>query len=362
MSELDDIRYKINKIDKEMAKLFEERMNLSKEVADYKIKHAIPILDKNRENEVIKNNSELINDETIKEYYISFMKETMDLSKKYQSRFINGMKVAYSGVEGAFAHIATMKLFPNAEYISYPGFKEAYEATLNGECDSSVLPLENSYAGDVGLVMDLLFSGSLYVNQVIELEVVHNLLVKKGTKIEEVKTVLSHSQALSQCAEFINENNFETKEMTNTAVAAKVVSESNDKSIAAIASIETADLYGLEVLKTNINSSNTNTTRFGAFSRILHKQNSTSKMGEHFILVFTVKNEAGSLAKALNIIGSYNFNMRSLRSRPNKELMWNYYFYVELEGNINSEDGQDMLKALKIFCDKLKIVGVYNLN
>lgn len=362
MRNLDDIRLKINKIDEEMAKLFESRMNLAKEVAEYKIAHAIPIENKGREQDVIDLNSQYIQNDEIKEYYVNFIKNNMDLSKKYQSRIINNMKIAYCGVEGAFAHIATMKLFPNAKYVSYPSFKDAYEATVIGECDSCVLPLENSFAGDVGHVLDLLFSGNLYVNQVIDLEVVQNLLVVPGTKLENIKTVISHPQALSQCSDFINSNNFQTKEMTNTAVSAKIVSESNDNSIAAIASEYTATLYNLEILKSNINSSNLNTTRFGAFSRILHSENKNQKSGNNFILVFTVKNEAGSLAKALNIIGSYNFNMRSLRSRPNKELMWNYYFYVELEGNVSSEDGKEMLKALKIFCDKLKIVGVYNLE
>jgi len=359
MNELDIKRKEINEIDKEIASLFERRMNCSKEVAEYKIKHSIPILDSTREQEVIKRNSEYIKDEVIKEYYINFIKSTMDISKNYQSRIINGMKVAYSGVEGAFAHIAAMRMFPNANYISYPSFTAAYEATVNGECDTCVLPLENSYAGEVGLVMDLVFSGSLYINQVIELEVVHNLLAKKGTELKDIKTVVSHQQAISQCLEYITKKDLKSIEAPNTAVAAKMVAESDDKSIAAIASIDTANLYGLEVLESNINSNYNNTTRFGAFSRCLNTENQTGKMGQHFILVFTVKNEAGALAKTLNIIGSHGFNMRNLRSRPMKELIWNYYFYVELDGNINSNEGKEMLRALNIFCDKLKLVGIY---
>ena len=118
-------------------------------------------------------------------------------------------------------------------------------------------------------------------------------------------------------------------------------------------------MYGLEVLESNINSSRNNTTRFGAFSRVLNNQSTSNQMEKNSIIVFTVKNEAGALAKTLNIIGSHGFNMRCLRSRPMKELIWNYYFYVELEGNINSQEGKDMLRALNIFCDKLKVVGTY---
>lgn len=359
MKDLIDTRKQINEIDEKMAKLFEERMNAAKEVAEYKLSHGMPIFDGNREKEVIeKNKSYIVNDE-IREYYVNFLNETMKISKKYQSRIMEGMKVGYSGVEGAFAHIASLKLFPNAKFINYSDFSSAYKAVESGECDTCVLPLENSYAGDVALVLDLLFSGSLYVNEVIELDVVHNICAKKGTNLKDVKKVYSHPQALSQCAKYIDKHNLKSIEAENTAVAAKYVSENDDNSIAAIASSESAELYGLEVLESNINSSRNNTTRFGAFSRVLNNQSTSNQMEKNSIIVFTVKNEAGALAKTLNIIGSHGFNMRCLRSRPMKELIWNYYFYVELEGNINSQEGKDMLRALNIFCDKLKVVGTY---
>lgn len=362
MSKLDDARKKINEIDQKMAFLFEERMKASEDVAEYKKEHALPIFDSSREDEIIKRNSSYISDETIREYYVNFLKNNMDISKSYQSRLINGMKVAYSGVEGAFAHIACMKMFKNAIYVSYPDFEAAYKACLNGECDACVLPIENSFAGEVGHVMDLIFSGSLYINQVIDLEVNHNLLAKKGASLKEIKKVTSHPQALSQCAEYIKKHNFEEIEALNTAIASKSVSEGDDYTIASIGSSDTAQLYDLEILEKNINSSRNNTTRFAAFSRSLNEDKSRGELGKHFIIVFTVKNEAGALAQTLNIIGSHNFNMRALRSRPMKELMWNYYFYVELDGDINSNDGKDMMKALEVFCDKLKLVGTYKTN
>ena len=356
---LDEARKIINEVDSKMAELFVQRMRAAEMVYAHKKKFGLPILDDAREQAVVEKNTELIKDEVLKEYYMDYIKNVMSISRAYQFRMQNGLKVAYSGVEGAFAHIAAMKMFPGAIFISYPNFEEAYNSVVNGECDTCVLPLENSFAGDVGLVMDLMFSGPLYVNQVIELEVVQNLLAKKGTKIEDIKKVVSHQQALSQCRDYITKKAFKEEEMANTALAAKYVSASSDNTIAAIASSDTANIYGLEILDSNINSSHNNTTRFGAFSRSLNEQANQTKMGNHFILVFTVKNEAGALAKTLNIIGSHGFNMRSLRSRPMKELIWNYYFYVELEGNINSSDGKDMLKALGIFCDKLKLVGTY---
>ncbi len=360
MDLLENSRNKINDIDKQIAKLFEQRMLVCKDIAKYKIKHALPITNSNREKEVIEINSKNILDDTIREYYINFLKKTMELSKNYQSRLTKGLKIAYSGVEGAFAHIASKKMFPQANYYSYGDFAKAYKAVENGDCDICVLPLENSYAGDVGHVMDLMFSGSLFVNQVYDLEVVHNLLGKKGSKKTDIEKVISHPQALSQCYDYLSNNNLKTLEAQNTAIAAKLVAEGNDIHLGAIASSENAKLYNLEILDTKINTSNNNTTRFGAFTRCKNNARPNKKDSEHSIIMFTVKNEAGALAKTLNIIGSYEYNMISLRSRPMKELIWNYYFYIEIEGNVNCEKGNKMFKELETYCDNLKVVGCYH--
>ena len=179
MTKIDEARKEINKIDAQMAKLFEERMQWAKEIALYKKEFALPIFDKTREKELIEKNKTLIEDDDLRGYYISFLEDVMNISKNYQSRILSGMKVAYSGVEGAFAYIAAKRMFPTAQLISYNSFEEAYRACENGICDSCVLPIENSYAGDVGTVMDLIFSKNLNINQIIDLEVVHNLIVKK---------------------------------------------------------------------------------------------------------------------------------------------------------------------------------------
>lgn len=359
MSELDKKRKRINEIDQQMAHLFEERMKASAEIAKFKKEHALPIYDPIREKEVLVSHQNELSDSTIQEYYVPFLQEVMNLSKDYQSRLLNGMKVAYCGVEGAFAHLAAKKMFPNGNYVSFQSFQKAYEAVANGDCDVCVLPLENSYAGDVGAVMDLIFSGNLYINQVSSLMIEQHLLGKQTAKEENIQTVMSHPQALSQCSEYIEKMHFQTIEYPNTAMASLALSKSSDDTIGVIASKEAAQLYQLKVLKENIQVNQNNTTRFAAFSRTLRQPDASTRMGEHFILVFTVLNEAGSLAKTLNIIGAHGFNMRNLRSRPMKSLMWNYYFFVELEGNINSSDGKDMLNELKTVCDCLKLVGTY---
>ncbi len=358
MNSLDEARSIINEVDREMAKLFERRMAATVTVAEYKKAHGLPILDKDREAQVIKRNSELISDSEIKEYYVKFLENNMEISKKFQARILEGMRVAYCGTAGAFAYIATGKIFPTAEKVAYGDFASAYQAVVDGECDAAVLPVENSYNGEVGQVTDLMFSGSLYVNGMQELSVTQDLLVLPGAKLDDIKEVISHPQALGQCSEYIRKHGLREREYTNTALAAKFVKENGDKSLAAIASEEAAEIFGLEVLEKNINSSMNNTTRFAVFSRSENKH-PTNEMGVHTILLFTVRNEAGALARAVEVIGKYGFNMRTLRSRPMKELLWQYYFYVEAEGNIGTEKGEDMMRELGTFCDRLKSAGTY---
>ena len=360
MNELEQARKIINEVDKKMAELFEKRMYASELVAKYKKEHGLSILDEAREKEVILKNSALVKNSVYREYYAEFIKETMRISRSYQSRLNEGQRVAYSGVAGAYAYIAAKKMYPCAILVSYPDFESAYKAVENGECDACVLPIENSYAGDVSTVMDLMFSGTLYVNQVINLPITHCLMANEGVELGDIKKVVSHPQALAQCSGYIKERGFAEISFENTALSAKHVKEQRLMDTGAIASEETAELFGLKILAKGINESRTNTTRFVAFSRAQNELNEQNrKMNQHFILMFTVKNEAGALAKTIDIIGAFGFNMRNLHSRPMKELLWSYYFYVEADGNINSQNGRDMLRALGATCDRLKLVGAY---
>lgn len=355
MDDLKEARGKINEIDKQMAELFVTRMEAVAKIGEYKKEHGLPVLDEVREAQVLQKNSSMVEDETLRAYYVNFLQSNMLLSRRYQQRIQEGMKVAYSGIPGAFAYAAASKIFPDAIFQSCSDFRSAYEAVVKGECDCTVLPMENSYAGEVSQVIDLLFQGTLYVNGVYDLEVTQNLLGLPGTKQEDIKTVISHPQALGQCAEYIREHGYEKREAENTALAARYVAEQGNRTMAAIAGVETAELYGLKVIEKNINESSTNTTRFGVFSRV---ENAVKEEhGQQFILLFTVKNEAGALARAINIIADAGFNMRALRSRPMKELQWQYYFYVEADGNINTFAGERMLERLREFCDRLKVAG-----
>lgn len=352
------VRKEINEIDKEMADLFVRRMKAVEEVAEYKKERGLAILDEARENEVIRQNASLVEDDTLRGYYVNFLRDTMAVSRSYQGYLMNGMKVAYSGTEGAFAHIAANKLYPDAKKVAFSDFSSAYQAVEKGECDVAVLPVENSYNGEVGQVTDLMFSGSLYVNGMFDLPITQDLLAKDGARIENIREVVSHPQAFGQCADYIKKHGFVCHEFANTALAAKWVADTDDLTIAAIGSREAADIFGLTVLDHDINESKRNSTRFAIFSRVANKRIAKDS-GVHSILLFTVRNEAGALARAIDVIGQHGFNMRTLRSRPMKELLWEYYFYVEVEGNIQSEEGTSLLESLGEFCDKLRFAGTY---
>lgn len=357
MNNLEEARSEIERIDKEMAALFEKRMECSKNVAEYKKINGLPVLDKSREKALIEKNSGYINNPDVESYYREFFNGLLSVSKKYQHKIISGVKVAYSGIEGSFAAISAGKILPDAERVPFKNFRDAYMSVVDGECDLCVLPIENSYAGEVGQVNDLMVTGDLYINGVYELSVSQCLLAVKGSSLDQITTVISHPQALEQCNEYIYDHGFNTMQADNTARAAKSVADNKDIHVAAIASKETAELYNLQILDHDINKSDQNTTRFAVFSK--SKNLVKSADSSTFILMFTVKNEAGTLAKAVSTIGAFGYSMRVIRSRPMKDRNWQYYFYTEIDGKINSENGKAMLKALNSVCENVKVIGTY---
>ena len=347
---LEAARETINRVDREMARLFEERMNAVRKVAEYKMAHGLQVLDPEREKQVIERNSALIEDAELKSYYISFLNESMAISRKFQHRLMEGQRVAYSGVPGAFAHIASARIFPDAVCVPYGNFKAAYDSVLSSECDCAVLPIENSVNGDVTQVMDMAYAGNLYISGVYELRVEHCLLALPGASIDDIKTVVSHEQALGQCSSYLSAHGWTQKSAVNTAVAAKEAAEAGDKTVA-------VELYGLRVLERKINEGTNNVTRFAVFTR---EPIVPAPSNNRFIMFFTVKNEAGSLMKAVEAIGKNGFNLRALKSRPTKEANWEYYFYAEGEGTIADKSGRRMLEDLEEVCGKIKLIASFD--
>ncbi len=352
---LEEARKIIDETDAAMAALFEKRLQAVKEVYAYKAAHGLPIADPQREEAVIKKNAALVQDEELRGYYIDCQRHLMSVSRAYQQRLQEGVKVAYSGVEGAFAHIAATRVFPAGRHMPYSDFKAAYEAVVKGECDIAVLPIENSYAGEVGQTFDLIFSGTLFINGIYEMPIHQNLLGLPDATAEDIRRVVSHPQALSQCHDYIELRNLQAEEASNTALAARTVSAAGDKTLGAIASAETAKIYGLKIIEANINKSGENTTRFAVLSRVRASNPALSST----VLMFTVKHEAGSLANAVSIIGEHGYNMTALRSRPMKKHSWQYYFYVEIDGTVTNENGERMMAELARVCDMLKVAGSF---
>lgn len=351
MNQLEQARVKINELDEKMAQLFEERMKAVEDVIAYKIEKQLPIFDVNREKDVIQRNLVLIQDEKLKSYYKDMMIQMMRISKEYQNAILHQGIYGYQGIKGAFGQIATSRLFPSGKQRSYAHFKDVFEAVINQEIEKGVLPFENSTTGEVGEVLDLLFKYDVKITSFYDLKVDQNLMAAKGSKLSDIKKVYSKLQALEQCENTLQAFDYELIPYANTALAAKFVSEANDPTIAAIAAKESAEEYGLEILLENMNTSSENTTRF-----IVIEKNLPNK-SNRVMVMFTVDHTSGALVKIMQIIANHQLNMTSIRSRACKDKSWQYYFYVEVEGNIQNQNMKNCLNECENQCEQFKIIG-----
>ena len=355
MDQLKQARAAINAIDEKMAALFEARMQAVEDVLAYKLAHHLPVLDESREQEVLERNCALLQNQDLREYYAQYQKALMEVSKRYQRAQLYHDTVGYQGIEGAFSYIATTHLFPEEKKVAYQTFAEVFRAVANKVIAYGVIPFENSYTGEVGEVLDLLFEYDVHIVGSYDLAIDQYLLGVPGATIADIKQIYSHHQAISQCQEYLNRLQVEVVPYANTALAAKYVSEANDKTKAAIASAETAGLFGLAILAGKINTSAQNTTRFMVIA-------AEEKLdGNRFNLLFTVGHNAGQLANVMGIIGEFGFNLESIKSRPLRHLPWQYYFYVEVIGQLDDPHTQALLAKLRQTCDSLKVLGSYTI-
>lgn len=354
MSMLDEAREKINTIDEQMAKLFEQRMKTVEDVILYKREHQMNVLDPAREQAVIERNTAFIEDARYVQSYRQFIEDVMTVSRNYQKQVLNENVIGYGGAKGAFSHIATMKIFEQSELRNYTTFEEVFQAVMNGEVAYGVIPFENSYTGEVGDMLDLLLQYDVTITRMYDLKINQNLLGLPEASLTDVKQVYSHPQGLAQCSLFLQGRDYDLVPYGNTALAAKYVAEQQDISKAAIASIETADLYGLKVLAKNINTSTQNTTRFIVISK------TPSADGNRFSLLFTVKHETGALMQVMALMDKYGMNLESIKSRSLHDQPWAYYFYSEVIGHINSTNAKALLEDMKKVCAMVKVIGIYD--
>ena len=283
MDTLEQARAEIDAVDAQLAALFERRMAAVLSVAQYKQAHGLPIFDAAREAVVLEKAAARIRNAALRPYYKDHVQNMMNVAKQYEAEVLGRNRAAYQGVEGAFAHIALRALFPHAEAVSYPTWDEVFDAVSRGDTAHGVVPFENSHAGDVSAVLDLCYNHpELWVVDVYDLPISQNLLVLPGTQLAQLRHVYSHQQAIAQSETFLKQFRLPATAMPNTAMAAKFVAESGDPSKAAIASAETAALYGLEVLVPSINTDGDNTTRFIVLSREIPPWATASRCCSHW--------------------------------------------------------------------------------
>lgn len=353
MSKLEEARLTINEVDEAMAQLFEKRMQAVEEVVKYKKEHHLPVLDEKREAFVIEHNTNYIQEQKYKASYHEFMKQLMGVSRAYQKSVLYHDVIGFQGVEGAFSHIAANRIFPDLKKKRYATFEEVFKAVVNQEIAYGIVPFENSYTGEVGEVLDLLMQYPAYVQGDYDLRISQNLLGIKGSCLEDIKQVYSKDQAIHQSKQFLQGRGYELIPYPNTALAAEYVARMQDKSKAAIAAKENAELYGLDILAENINTSDQNTTRFLILGKALCTKGNRSS------LAIIVPHKAGALVAAMNLIAKYGFNMQSIISRSIKERPWEYYFYIEIDGNIHEAQEKKLLAELNEVCEQVKILGLY---
>ena len=365
MDLLQQARAEIDAVDAEMAALFERRMRAVADVVRYKAETGKPVFDAAREAAVLDKNTARITDEALRPYYRAFLNDAMSISRAYQRARLGRDTAAYQGVPGAWSHIALRRLFPFARETACTTWGEVFDAVQNGDAQFGVLPFENSNAGDVSAVLDLLYAHpGLKVARMCDLPIRQDLLALPGTQLSEIKTVISHQQALAQSGPFLKLHHFATKAWGNTADAARHVAEQGDKTLAAIASAETAKLYGLQILAEGVNEDGDNTTRFIVIEKEgAQRQPIAAAPGQRLSMLFTVDHKPGRLARVIQIIGERGFNMETIKSRPLPHVQFEYYFYVQLvcPANAAADDCAKLVHELENVCRTVRILGVFDL-
>jgi chorismate mutase/prephenate dehydratase len=376
MEDLTKIREDIDAVDSQLLELFKQRLGLACDVADYKIVHHRPVLDKGREESKIAHLTDGVKDEFLELGIREFFTLIMSISRKKQYQMLaesgvredsgftcvnsfnlTNAKVVYQGVEGAYSQAATNDFFgKDVDSFHVATWREAMDALKEKKADFAVLPIENSTAGTVSQNLDLLneYDCAIIGEEIVKVD--HALLGTPDASIDTIKTVYSHPQALMQCADYLRQHEQITAVgTTNTAIAAKKVKEDNDSTEAAIAGSINAELYGLKVIESAIQDVKDNETRFIVVSakKIFRRD------AKNISICFTLPNEEGSLYQILTHFAFNGLNMSRIESRPLKGRPWEYRFFVDFEGNLLDEGVTNALLGLQCETTDLKILGNY---
>lgn len=378
MTDLQECRKEIDRIDKELLRLFEERMQVCEAVAEYKITTGKQVLDPKREQEKLKAVSKAAHGAFNARGAQEMFQQIMAISRKRQYQLLteHGVEeasdfqmvddlelthanVVFQGVEGAYSY-AAMHAYFGEEIRSYhvKTWRDAMEEVAEGRADYAVLPIENSTAGIVADIYDLLTEYALYIvgEQIIPVE--HVLLGLPGSRIEEIQTVFSHPQGLAQCKKYLESHeNWKKAAAENTAGAAKKILENQDRTQAAIASRQAGDMFGLSVLEEQICDSGQNVTRFIIVGREAVFVKNAGKVS----VCFEQPHETGSLYDMLSHIIYNGLNMTKIESRPIPGKNWEYRFFVDFEGNLKDSAVKNALRGLEAESRRMRILGNYEL-
>ena len=369
------LRDKLDIIDAQIVELYEKRMDICAQVAEYKITTGKKVFDKQRENEKLAKVRSLTHNEFNGHGIVELFEQIMSMSRKLQYQLLaeHGSlgklpfigvdeletakaRVVFQGAEGAYSHAAMMKYFGDQiQSFHVDTFREAMSAIDEGSADFAVLPIENSTAGIVSEIYDLLVEFENYIvgEQIIKIE--HCLLGVPGSNISDIETVVSHPQSLMQSAKYLREHEWKQVSMTNNAFAAKKVAEDGDKTQAAIASELAGQLYGLKVLEKGVNQEENNSTRF----IIVTNQKIFKKDAEKISICFEVPHRSGSLYHMLSHFIFNNLNLCKIESRPIEDRTWEYRFFVDFEGNLADSAVKNALRGLRDEARNMKILGNY---
>lgn len=370
-----ELRQQIDVIDSQIVDLYEKRMDVSRQVAEYKISTGKKVFDKQREAEKLAKVKSLTHNEFNSHGVEELFEQIMSMSRKLQYRLLaeNGSlgklpfigvdeleteqaRVVFQGAEGAYSQAAMMQYFGDKIHSFHvDSFRDAMSAIDEGSADFAVLPIENSTAGIVNEIYDLLQEYENYIvgEQIIKIE--HCLLGVPGTKLSDIRTVYSHPQSLMQSAKYLSNHDWQQISMQNNAFAAKKVAEDNDRTQAAIAGEYAAKVYGLEVLDKGINDSGVNSTRF----IIVTNQKIFRKDAKKVSICFEVPHESGSLYHMLSHFIYNNLNMTKIESRPIEDRAWEYRFFIDFEGNLADSAVKNALRGLRDEARNMKILGNY---
>lgn len=366
--DLPSLREALESLDRRILALLHERMGLAERVAAAKILSASPFRDPRREEEVLQRVRHLAVEEGLDAHKVERLYRLIfEMSVARQQAYLHELetaplRVAYQGVEGAYSHLAAQRRYGGrpggALLVGHETFAEVARAVREGEADVALLPIENTTAGSINETYDLLAEGGLAITGEVVSVIEHCLLGLPGTRLEDVRVVLSHRQALAQCASFLRAHPaLEARAEFDTAGAARRVAEARDPALAAIASGSAASRYGLEVLARGIQSRGDNYTRFVEVAREAVPCPPGVRCTTS--LVIALGHQAGALGQVLVEFGRHGVNLTKLESRPLPDTPWQYRFYLDLEGEADSAAVQRALVGARPLTTELRVLGSY---